>query len=38
MVLENLREGDHLENLGVERRIILQLIGTSVGTALTGLE
>jgi len=37
MVLENLRERDRLEDLGVERRIILKWIRTSVGTAWTGL-
>ena len=38
MVLENLRERDHLEDLGVERRIILKWVRASVGTAWIGLE
>jgi hypothetical protein len=37
MLLENLRERDHLEDLGVEKMIILKWIRTSFGSAWTGL-
>ena len=38
MVMENLSERDHLEDLGVESRIILKWKRTRFGTAWTGLD
>jgi hypothetical protein len=38
MVLENLRGREHLVDLGVEGRIMLKWIRTSIGAAWTGLD